>query len=136
LYSHAHSNRQKWIFIIKINQYIKTVHDNVVAHITDDTKFRFRENQDHDLRLNELLIGEGNSDDRQNMKQIVNDLVMNEQILENYVQLLQNRIDLNKKTSEVRRLAFEIVKPIQNGDYDTKAKCCPTIWSLLRKYVL
>jgi hypothetical protein len=47
---------------------------------------------------------------------------------------VRDRAALDRKVDEISGLVGEIVKPIENGDYETKTRCCPTLCNLLRKY--
>jgi hypothetical protein len=42
---------------------------------------------------------------------------------------------LQSSLEKIQRLSSPISQTIESGDYDIKAKCCPTIFGLIRKYI-
>jgi hypothetical protein len=52
------------------------------------------------------------------------------------LELLATRNELDSWTGEINNMAKSISKLIEIGEYETKASCCPTIWRLIKRYVL
>jgi hypothetical protein len=65
-----------------------------------------------------------------------NNIIRHNTILRHLLELSQSKLTLEDRISDIRRKASEISDLIENDLYRTKAKCYPTLWSLIEQYIL
>jgi hypothetical protein len=68
-------------------------------------------------------------------KIFVNDVLENDKIIIIITNILNNKIKLTTDAETIRSMATDISHMIDSDYYKTKAKCCPTGWTLLRRYI-
>jgi hypothetical protein len=87
------------------------------------------------IRLRGFLIGEGNDEEKTKMRDIVFSIIKNEFMIEEVPNSLVSRLNLIDRMDPIRSRATEMSDALGNGTI-TKARCCPTIWSLIERYAL
>jgi hypothetical protein len=88
------------------------------------------------LRSNEIYVGEGSSEDVENIRSGLKHTIENDSILQSLLEIMQSKKAINDKLECIARPAHEISQAIENETYRIKAKCCPTFWSLVEQYML
>jgi hypothetical protein len=87
------------------------------------------------IRLRGFLIGEGSDEEKTQMRDIVFSIIKNEFMVEQIPNSLVSRLNLINRMDPIRNRATEMSDALENGTI-TKARCCPTIWSLIERYAL
>jgi hypothetical protein len=107
-------------------------------YLSDVQKYAVDINRDSGiLRVNALNIADGLYDDLQNIVAILsNNIIKNNTLFATLLSLVQRRTTLVGIANDIGSASQEISDMIQNESYTTKAKCCPTLWGLIEKYIL
>jgi hypothetical protein len=90
------------------------------------------------IRMRVFRIGEGNDEERAEMTDIIFNKIIKNEIIFNQISNMfrqSKRPELVKRMNSIKNRSQEISNMLDAGTIH-KAKCCPTIWNLIEKYVL
>jgi hypothetical protein len=94
---------------------------------------QFNEDQGY-LKLGGFVVGRGNNEQRIRMRQILNEIPRNHFILNALNNLMNNKLDLDRRAQRIRNMATPLSQAITDREYRTvNRNCCPThdpsIWN-------
>ena len=88
---------------------------------------------EHFLRLGNFVIGRGNEQQRQTMREVLTQIPKNHLILNALNGLMNSKSDLDTRSARIRGMANPLSRSIANLEYRTLCTCCPTqdniIWN-------
>lgn len=83
-----------------------------------------------------LAVGK-DENEASKIKEIIEKRIFkNQNILNEITKINESLRSLNKLSEEIASVTKQISASIDDDSYLDKAKCCPPVWSLIRKYVL
>ena len=109
--------------------------DTLSARLTRRILREIYEAPDTSKSANEYKVNLGaESLDRKTLD-IISELIRNYEILEKLEKIKALQNDLDDKIRSIKDKALPISVAIYNGDYGTRVGCCPTYWTLVKRFV-
>jgi hypothetical protein len=139
-FGHIHT-----VVISSWNQVIQDPNNNDIVTVrarlndltNDPERYHVEITEDNDFfRLNDLLIAVGPIHNVSQIELVLRqNIIQNNTLLMNLLGLIHRRVELFNTINDISNMAREISGTIQNETF-RKAKCCPTFWSLVEKYIM
>jgi hypothetical protein len=107
----------------RINKFIK------------DPKNAYREEHNQYFYFSGKPLGRGSDDEFNQMKTELFSIVSDSVLVSKIISIQNSEADLHKRIIDIKKLVDPIIDLIDQDLYGTRVKkCCPTLWSLIRKY--
>ena len=91
-------------------------------------------NENH-LVISGRHIGNGSEIEKDAMIAILIRIIKDRAILQLFMDLRTTMDSISTQLQPIHEISSEISRLIESGQYQTKAKCCPTVWNLMDKYL-
>ena len=135
-YNYNHRSVYKLLSLIwQPHSLSQTINERVDKFIKSPSTGRWDE-VTNDFIFNGLSLGNGTKDEFEQMRSDLFCIVSDNGVITKIISIQNSEEDLRERIVDIKKLVDPIIELIDQGLYDTKIKkCCPTFWSLVRKYI-